>query len=42
MATNVKHIESKKYNKVLSLNDRFSIDSMISKYRDKSGNMTMS
>lgn len=42
MATNVKHKESKKYNKALSLNDRILIDSMISKYRDKSGNMTMS
>ncbi len=42
MATNIKNKESQKYNKALTLDDRILIDSLISKYRDASGNMTMS
>lgn len=31
MATNVKHKDSNKYNKALTLNDRIAIDSFVSK-----------
>ncbi len=41
MATNVKHKDSNKYNKALTLDDRIAIDSFISKNRDGSGKMTI-
>ena len=37
MATNKKHIDSKKYNKTLTFEDRISLDKIISTNRDKDG-----
>lgn len=41
MATNVKHKDSNKYNKALTLDDRIAIDLFVSKNRDGSGKMAI-
>lgn len=41
MATNNKHLDSQKYQKALSLDDRLSIDKIISSNRDSSGKLSL-
>ena len=41
MATNIKHTDSEKFQKALTLNDRISLDSIISTNRDSSGKLTI-
>lgn len=41
MATNIKHTDSEKFQKALTLDDRISLDSIISTNRDSSGKLTI-
>ncbi len=41
MATNKRNLNSKKYNKALTLEDRITITNLISSNRDNSGNLTI-
>ncbi len=41
MATNKRNLNSKKYNKALTLEDRINITNLISSNRDNSGNLTI-
>ncbi|MCM1131605.1 MAG: hypothetical protein NC310_08320 [Roseburia sp.] len=42
MATNIKNINSEKYNRVLSLEDRVSLEKIITTNREKDGSLTLS
>ena len=42
MATNIKNINSKKYNKALSLEDRVSLEKIISTHRERDGSLKIS
>lgn len=41
MATNVKHLDSKKYQKALTLEDRNSLANIITTHREKNGSLTI-
>lgn len=41
MATNVKHLDSKKYQKALTLEDRNSLTNIIATHREKNGSLTI-
>lgn len=41
MATNVKHLDSKKYQKALTLEDRNSLANIIATHREKNGSLTI-
>lgn len=41
MATNIKNIDSKKYNQALTLKDRISLEKIIVEHRDRDGSLTL-